>query len=246
MYHPNQTLSNSQHSHLHSQTVHLRMQSSWTTASSPVPGASPSELSSTGYSHNYHHLFRPLSFPSPRYPQQQSLSPSNFSSTDSPRFLKGSGSSGAHKRTPRPGSKAEQQKEAKRAARDRLRMDEFMTHHLNPASDDPENKYDFVLLRGVANARNGMKTAPPNTIPCKYGRRCFRKDCRFSHTMHPHQMFVEGQGVFFTDPGYESSPSSKPSSGDLSSADSIPNSPSSDGWGSAAGSDLGERNYQLC
>ncbi len=67
-----------------------------------------------------------------------------------------------------------------------LPCDEFMSEHLLPqdqcASDPSGNRFDFLLLRGVVNPREGMKMAPSGTIPCKYGVRCFRKDCRFMHT----------------------------------------------------------------
>jgi len=56
-----------------------------------------------------------------------------------------------------------------------------MDNHIRQNEDDPDNLFDFVLLPGTVNARRGMKTAAPETIPCKYGNSCFRKDCRFSH-----------------------------------------------------------------
>jgi hypothetical protein len=64
---------------------------------------------------------------------------------------------------------------------DRLTTDSYMESHSVHSGDESDNLFDFVLLPGVMNARRGMKVAAPETIPCKYGHTCFRRDCRFAH-----------------------------------------------------------------
>jgi len=61
--------------------------------------------------------------------------------------------------------------------------DSFMASHKVSAAAEGagDNQFDFVLLPSAVNARKGMKLAKPDTIACKYGYRCFRKDCRFFH-----------------------------------------------------------------
>jgi len=61
--------------------------------------------------------------------------------------------------------------------------DSFMVSHKVSAAPEGagDNQFDFVLLPSAVNARRGMKLAKPETIACKYGPRCFRKDCRFFH-----------------------------------------------------------------
>jgi hypothetical protein len=63
-----------------------------------------------------------------------------------------------------------------------LDLDSYMqSHRSEPSPENDYNQFDFLLLRGVANARIGMVKADPRTIDCKYGRKCFREGCRFAH-----------------------------------------------------------------
>ncbi len=99
---------------------------------------------------------------------------------------------------------------------DRLTTDSFMEAHCVPG-EDLENRFDFILLPGVVNARRGMKIAAPETIPCKYGHSCFRRDCRFAHVDDTSSLVVPLVDT------YSRSRSQSPS--DYSSSSSEPSTP---------------------
>jgi hypothetical protein len=182
--------------------------SSFTSASAYSPAASPFSLSAEAPVFSPMYL-SPVTSDSRLSVQAFSVNNNNNQAvkTDKKKKKKKKSSSNPDKVVPPPPF----------AVREDLSTDSYMDSHIVSNSSDPDNKYDFVLLRGVKNARSGMKAAPPCTIACKYGRNCFRKDCRFSHDP---SLFVNGIYIGPPVPASSNSNSSSPSLSAMSEASS--------------------------
>jgi len=153
-----------------SSTHHAFTASQWANPSSPPRRHTPN------YSRQFVQPRPTITFQTGPFYSNESFAPSSrytpAGRTSPDRVSQSSGSRYDSSSSPSPRSAS---------SNDDLPTDSYMDHHLKANSGDPDNMCDFILLPGTVNARRGMKTAAPESMPCKYGNSCFRTDCRYSH-----------------------------------------------------------------